>query len=310
MSGVAAAQAALQRLADAFDGTLAVAARDETTGETLGVDAERPMSTASVIKLVVLVAVFEQARRGALSLDDRLAVTDAERVGGSGVINELAAGTELTIRDLAKLMVVVSDNMATNLLIDAAGGVPAINRFVADELGLAATTLHRKLMFTGGRGPLALAAPRDLVALLSGMLAGRIVSPQASQEMLEMLGRQQYLDQAARLLDRDELAGPDQAQGRIRVASKTGMVGGVRTDAGVLWLDGRPVSYAVMTQSAGDGGRDLDSDGQLVNAEAGWILVSQLWPDDSPPPLAPHPAGVWARLHRAAAPDRDPRPPA
>ena len=303
------AQAALQRLADAFDGTLAVAVRDETDGGTLELNAEREMPTASTIKLAVLVAVFERVRQGALSLDERRPIRDEERVGGSGVIKELTTGTELTIRDLATYMVVVSDNMATNLLIDAAGGVEAVNRFVHDDLGLRAITLRRKLMLVpGSNGPLALAAPRDLAALVSGLRAGRIVSPEASEEMLGMLARQQYLDQVPRLFHRGELVDETGAEGRIRVASKTGMIDGVRADVGVVWLDGRPVSYAVMSESAGDGGRDLDATPQLVNAEVGWIIVRELWPDDGsgPPALAPHPAADWSRLHAAAAPDEPP----
>jgi beta-lactamase class A len=300
------ARAALERLSGAFDGTLALAVRDESTGETLELNAEREMPTASTIKLAVLVAVFEQVRRGALTLDECRPIRDEERVGGSGVIKELTTGTELTIRDLATYMVVVSDNMATNLLIDAAGGVESVNRFVHEGLGLRAITLRRKLMLIpGSNGPLALAAPRDLAALVSGLQAGRIVSPEASEEMLGMLARQQYLDQVPRLFDRSELVDETGSEGRIRVACKTGMIEGVRADVGVMWLDGRAVSYAVMSESAGDGGRDLDADPQLVNAEAGWIIVRHLWPADSaaPPALAPHPAADWIRLHTVAAPD-------
>jgi beta-lactamase class A len=222
-------RAALERLADAFDGTLAVAVRDETTGETLELNGEREMPTASTIKLAVLAAVFERVRQGGLSLEERRPIRDEERVGGSGVIKELSAGTELTIRDLATYMVVVSDNMATNLLIDAAGGVESVNRFVNDDLGLKAITLHRKLMLIpGSSGPLALASPRDLDALVSGILGGRIVSPEASEEMLGMLARQQYLDQVPRLFDRRTLVDESGSEGRIRVACKTGMIDGVR----------------------------------------------------------------------------------
>lgn len=309
MTGTDIAVEALERLAGTFDGTLAVAARDETTRETVQLNADREMPTASVIKLSVLVTVFERARTGELSLDERLAVRDSERVGGSGVIKELSAGTELTIRDLATYMVVVSDNMATNLLIDAAGGVEAINHFVHDSLGLPAITLHRKLIHRpGASGPLGLAAPRALVALLGDMLAGRVVSARASADMLAMLARQQYLDQVPRLLHREELVDEDGGEGRIRVACKTGWIAGVRADTGVMWLDGRAVSYAVMSEAAGDRGRELDADAQLVNAEAGWLLVRHLWPADGsgPPPLVkPHPADTWARLHAAAIRDDD-----
>jgi beta-lactamase class A len=304
MSAIQTASDALERLAAAFDGTLAVAARNETTGETLALNAGTEMPTASTIKLAVLVAVFERVREGSLSLDERRPIRDEERVGGSGVIKELSAGTELTIRDLATYMVVVSDNMATNLLIDAAGGVESVNRFVNAGLGLTAITLRRKLMFTGGRGHLAVAAPRDLAELVSGIQAGRIVSPEASEEMLGMLARQQYLDQVPRLFDRGELVDENGSEGRIRVACKTGMIDGVRADVGVVWLDGRPVSYAVMSEADDDRGLDLDAGPQLVNAEVGWILVQHLWPADSsaPPALASHPAAAWSRLHAAAVP--------
>jgi hypothetical protein len=191
--------------------------------------------------------------------------------------------------------------MATNLLIDVAGGVAAVNHHVQDELGLSPITLHRKLMAQGARGHVAVAAPRDLVALLSGLQAQTIVSPEACREMIGMLARQQYLDQVPRLFDRDQLDGEYRLEGRFRVANKTGMVDGVRADAGLVWLDGRPVSYAVMTETSGDGGRDLDAEAQLVCAEAGWILVSHLWPAGSgPPPLVVHPAPAWSRLHAAA----------
>jgi beta-lactamase class A len=244
VTGVDTATDALRRLAVAFRGTLAVAAREESTGASIDLNATLEMPTASVIKLAVLVTVFERVRDGALSLEDRLPIRDEERVGGSGVIKELSAGTELTIRDLATYMVVVSDNMATNLLIDAVGGVETVNRFVNEGLGLRAITLRRKLMFSAGRGPLALAAPRDLVALVSGLHGGRVVSPEASAVMLGMLERQQYLDQVPRLFHRGELVDESGSEGRIRVACKTGMISGVRADAGIVWLDGQAVSYA------------------------------------------------------------------
>jgi beta-lactamase class A len=292
----------LQRLADAFGGRLAVAAHDLTGGRTVRFVGDQALPTASVIKLGVLATVYAHAHAGTISLDDRIALRAEDHVGGSGAIKELSAGTELTVRDLAMFMVVVSDNMATNLLIDAVGGVAAVDDFLHAELGLRAITLRRKLSFTDpGRGPLGLASPDDLVALLDGLLDGRIVSAQASAEMLDMLSRQQYLDQVPRLFDRDDLVDESGAPGRIAVACKTGMIEGVRADAGVIWLDGHPVTYAVMSEATGDGGLDLDADPQLINAEVGRLLVEHFWPPASgPAPLASHPAGRWAELHAAA----------
>ena len=302
----AEALAALRRLAAAFDGTLALAARRQGTGEELRLQADRPMATASVIKLAVLVAAYARAQAGALSLEDRLEVRDRDRVGGSGVIHELSAGTALTIRDLATLMVVVSDNMATNLLIDAIGGAPAVNDLVRGELGVAGITLNRKLLVTPSSDePLATATPDGLVELLDGLVGGRIVSPAASAEMLGILGHQQYLDQVPRLLDQDaygNAAAPGEGE-PLAVFCKTGMIDGVRADAGVLRLAGTQVSYAVMRETAGDRGLDLDTEAMHVGAEVGRILVRRFWPASAgSPPLAPHPAARWAQLHRIAEP--------
>ena len=116
-----------------------------------------------------------------------------------------------------------------------------------------------------------------------------------------MLARQQYLDQVPRLFHRGELVDESGSEGRIRVACKTGMIDGIRADVGVVWLDGRAVSFAVMSEATGDGGLDLDAHPQLVNAEVGWLLVHHLWPPGGagPPPLAQHPAADWSRLHAA-----------
>lgn len=302
----AEALAALRRLADAFDGTLALAAREEGTGETLRIEADRAMATASVIKLAVLVAVYGSAREGALSLEDRLTIRDDDRVGGSGVIYELSAGTALTIRDLATLMVVVSDNMATNLLIDAVGGAAAVNDFVRGELGLTGITLNRRLLLTpSADDPLASATPDALVELLGRLVAGTVVSPAASAEMLGILGHQQYLDQVPRLLHQDaygDAAVPGEGD-PLAVFAKTGMIDGVRADVGVLGLAGRQVSYAVMRETAGDRGLDIDTEAMQVGAEVGRILVRRFWPASAgPPPLAPHPAARWVQLHRIVEP--------
>lgn len=302
----AEALAALRRLADAFDGTLALAAREQATGETLRIEADRAMPTASVIKLAVLVAVYARAHAGTLSLEDRLTIRDEDRVGGSGVVHELSTGTALTVRDLATLMVVVSDNMATNLLIDAVGGAPAVNDLIHGELGLTGITLNRKLLFTpSADDPLASATPQALVDLLGGLVAGRVVSAEASAEMLGILGHQQYLDQVPRLLDQGaygDAAVPGEGE-PLAVFAKTGMIDGVRADVGVLDLAGTQVSYAVMRETAGDRGLDIDTEAMQVGAEVGRILVRRFWPASAgPPPLAAHPAARWVQLHRIAEP--------
>jgi beta-lactamase class A len=307
------AERSLRELAENFSGVLAVAARAEDTGELVTLDPDRVMPTASVIKLAVLAEVFRQAQAGRFSLEERVPLGERNRAGGSGVLKDLSPGLALTVRDYATLMITVSDNTATNTLIDLLGGVDPVNRFVRGQLGLTTITLHRKVSFPGPpepagdagdaapggdaapagdaepRPPLGEASPRHLMELVSLMWRGELVSPRASAEMLAILGRQQFLDQAPRLLACDVSAsGPDARQG-VTVACKTGMVDGTRADAGLLRLRERAVSYAIMTDGCPDTGLYTDHEGMLAGAKAGRILAGRFWPGPGPAPVRPLP---------------------
>jgi beta-lactamase class A len=295
--GAALAAESLRRLARRFSGTLAVASRSEDTGELLTFDPDRVMPTASVIKLAVLAEVFRQDSVGSLSLDERIILDEGNRVGGSGVLKDLSPGLALSVGDYATLMITVSDNTATNMLIDRVGGVDPVNRFVRDQLGLATVTLHRKVSFpvaATGRGDtreprplLGEASPRHLMELASLIWRRRLVSAQASEAMLAILGRQQFLDQVPRFLDCDVLASQSDPPPGILVACKTGMVGSIRAEAGVLLLRGRAVSYAVMTNGAADTTLHADHEGMLTNAAVGRVVAERFWPGPGPAPLRP-----------------------
>ena len=107
-------------LAD-FKGVMGVAARNLDTGEELAVNADLRFPTASTIKTAVMVEAYHQAAEGTLPLDSVIALRQADKVGGSGVLNGLHEGLSLTVADLVHLMIVVSDNTATNLLVTRLG---------------------------------------------------------------------------------------------------------------------------------------------------------------------------------------------
>jgi beta-lactamase class A len=280
----------LRRVMADFSGVLAVAARAEDTGEVLAVDADRVMPTASVIKLAILAEVFRQEDAGALSLREPITLQEANRAGGSGVLKDLSAGLTLPLLDYATLMITVSDNTATNTLIDRLGGVAPVNHFMADVLGLATIQLNRKVTIPasaepgGPRPPLGLGSPRHLMELASLTWQRRLVSPRASEQMLSILGRQHYLDQVPRLLDCHPLSPSAGPPAGIAVANKTGMADGARADAGLLLLGGRAVSYAVMSVSA-DTSLHPDHDGMLANAAAGVAIAERFWPGPGRPPV-------------------------
>src|SRR5215208_8092523 len=149
-------------------GEVALAAMNLTTGEEIARNGDRSMPTASVFKLPLLVEVFRQAEAGALDLDERVTLRAEDVVMGSGILRDFGPGLQPTLRDLAMMMVIVSDNSATNLLLDRVGGPRQVNATMRD-LGLPSIVVHRRIDFgeITTNDSLAEAAPRDLMRLVA-----------------------------------------------------------------------------------------------------------------------------------------------
>jgi beta-lactamase class A len=282
---------AIDRLAERFSGELHVAALELQSGEQVLFRSEQVVATASVIKLPILVEVFRQAREGDLALDERLEVRAEDRVLGSGILKELAGGLQPTIADLAMLMVVVSDNTATNLLIDRVGGVCAVNATMR-ALGLETIVLHNRLDFEVIGSDIRRfgeASPRDLARLVARLLRGNVVDAVSSQEMIAILRRQQYLDQVPRYLDVNPYARELSLQPPVSVATKTGFYTGVRVDAGALFLaKGVTIAYCVSSSGTEDNSFVPENEGAVVNGLVGRELVKRWWPKSAGPvPLLP-----------------------
>ncbi|HEX5992309.1 MAG TPA: serine hydrolase, partial [Thermomicrobiales bacterium] len=143
-------RAQVERALDAIvanaGGEVALAAMNLTTGEEVARNADRSMPTASVFKLPLLVEVFRQAATGALDLEDRVTLRAEDVVMGSGILRDFGPGLQPTLGDLAMMMVIVSDNSATNLLLDRVGGPRQVNATMRD-LGLSSIVVHRRIVF-------------------------------------------------------------------------------------------------------------------------------------------------------------------
>lgn len=227
----AAFQADLEEIERASGGRLCFAARDLQTGALLARNADHPCKTASVIKLPILVHIALAVHEGALTWDEVLVLTDAEKVAGSGVLLQLTAGLRLTLRDVCVLMTVVSDNTATNMVIERVG-VEAVNARMRD-LGLTTTTLHRKSYGPDVEGApyyqqsrsygLGVATPMEMLRLMVMIAEGKIGGQATCDEILRILEQQQYRDCIPRLLPAD-----------WKYAGKTGAVDACRNDVGLV----------------------------------------------------------------------------
>ena len=195
------------------------------TGETYEHCADQPMMAASVIKLPIMAEAFRQMHEGLLDGNRVITIRKEDKLPSCGALTYMHDGLEVTVYDLITLMVILSDNTATNIMIDLLG-MDQINRLM-DDLGLTGSRLNRKLFRPelSRQGIENYVTARDMAKLLQMMLDGELVSPEASCEMLRILGDQRLNGKMPFFLH---------PMG-IRVAHKTVEDDGITHDVGVVY---------------------------------------------------------------------------
>jgi beta-lactamase class A len=224
--------------------------------------------SASVIKVPILVELFQQVQRGPLALTDPLVLLAADQRPGSGVLQFLSTPHQLTVRDAAMLMVILSDNSATNLLIDKIG-IRNVNARM-DSLGLRQTRLHAKVFLgtsttidTAGtrQWGLGVTTPEEMGTLFEKLYRGSVVSPDASKQMLDMLRRNFDYEEIPRLLP-----------GGVTVAHKTGKLDASRSDCGIVYHDGRDYVLCIFTRENQDKSWRVDTEARITIGELARIV--------------------------------------
>lgn len=265
----AALRRALDALADPHRGVVSYTVRDLDAGWTLSRRGDEPFPTASLIKVPILVTVFDLVQAGTLSLDDRLTVLPIDVVPGAGILQHLHAGITITVRDAAWLMTTISDNTATNLLLDR-----IMIRRVWDKmeaLGLPRSKVHSKsflrassvAMDSSVKYGLGVTTANEMARLFALLADGRAVSPSADSAMLDMLAANEDGQLLQRLVS------------GVRAPHKTGATDAVRTEC-TLWYLPRRVAVCVLTRDNADTRWVLDSEPQLLMARMGDVIVRAL----------------------------------
>lgn len=238
---LAALQRRIEALLEDLDGRAAIVVKDLAGESFLQLNADAGFLSASLIKVPILWHFLKEVHAGRLDRHELITVPPAAVVGGSGVVAALEPGVTLRLTDLAVLMTIVSDNTATNLLIDRLGLKPLAATI--DELGLAQTRLQRKMMDydSRARGLENVTSAADMVQLFTRVLAADGLPAAAADEMLSILKRQQDRQKIPALLPEETI-----------MAHKTGELEGVEHDAGILFVGERPVIVAVLTAELAD----------------------------------------------------------
>lgn len=259
-------EARLKPLIEAHRGRVAVAVKHLASGKGFAWRECDVMPTASLIKFPVLIELYRQAEAGKVDLQKRLTFTERDRSPGSGVLTpHFSPGATLTLRDAARLMIAFSDNSATNLVLDQIG-IAASGQTMA-ELGCPNTRIHHKVFLreTTSIAPdrsqqfgLGSTTAAEMLTLLELLDAKKLVSPAASEAMLEHLKACEDRDKLTRFLPEGAVA-----------AFKTGSLDEVRTMAGILYTPAGPVALCVLTADNEDHRWVPDNAGNRLCAEVG-----------------------------------------
>jgi beta-lactamase class A len=275
---------ALSRITAGHAGVVGISVRNLATGEHLSMRGDEPFPSASLIKVSLLVGLLAEVEAGRVSLDGRLRLLAADRVGGSGVLKHLEPGLEPTVRDAAWLMTVLSDNTATNLLADRVGLEASWRRM--DALGLSRTRMHRKVFHpdstsllpdSAARYGLGVTTPDETTRLFELLHRGEAVNPSLDSLALQILRGTQDASKLVRWLPSG-----------VAVAHKSGDISQARSDCGIIYSPAAPVAVCVMTRENRDTRFAPDNDAHLLIGRVGRVVFAHYNPAVELPPL---PAG-------------------
>lgn len=212
-----------------YDGLMGIYI-DDLMGNVVKINEKEKFETASTIKLFILASLFERIEKGELSLSDMLEYKQGHAIDGSGVLSSMEVGTKLSVRNVATLMIIVSDNIATNMLIDFLG-VGQINDCI-QRLGCGDTILHNRIDFEK-YSKLGTSTPEDYARMWVRMAQGKLISAKASEQMLEICRQQHYNTMLTKNLPPYYLDADNYDEEIIYVASKSGSMNACRNDGGI-----------------------------------------------------------------------------
>lgn len=255
-----------------FKGKVSLYAKNLDTGEVYQLGGDERVPTASTIKIAIMVEAFARVSEGKAKWTDELVLTKEKKVGGSGILAEFADGLHLSLRDAVTLMMIMSDNTATNLVIDVLSA-DAVNARM-HSLGFKETRLMRRV-FGGGESlegkqeenkhfGLGRTTPHEMVSLLEKLERGEVVSPAVSKEMLELMKR----EQGTNGLWREEW--------RLPKATKSGALDALRSNIGIIYHPRGRIAIAITCNEMPEVNWTVDNPALLLMSRLSEILVDGL----------------------------------
>lgn len=275
----------LDQLISKHQGKVALYAKNLKTGETIAIDADEPVTTASVIKLPVMIEAFYQSKAGKLDLTKRLNLTKDQQVPGSGILAYIQPDVTLSLLDTITLMMIVSDNTATNMTLDQVG-IPNVNARIA-AMGLKNTYLYKKV-FKPAEGPmppdqqkfgLGKTTAREMAEALESIYRCDLKDQALCEQMLRIMRGQQDHSMVPRYIE-SEPGFPHPEW----VADKIGALDEVRNDVALVMYKGTPMIISAFTWDNKDQRWTHDNSAEILIASLARRIADAWAPRSTAPP--------------------------
>ena len=262
----------VKALVASFKGKVTLYAKNLDTGETYALNADERVRTASTIKIAVMIEAFARVNEGKAKWTDEVVLTKEKKVSGSGILSELSDGLHLTLRDAVNLMMMLSDNTATNLVLDVLT-TDAVNARM-ESLAFKNIKINRKVMSGGesqaGKDPenkkygLGFATPHEMVLVMEKLERGEIINPAVSKEMIDLMKREQARYAIGRSL------------WDLPLASKYGALDRLRSAIGIIYSKKGKIAMAISCDDMPEIMWSVDNPAYLLMSQLSEVLVNGL----------------------------------
>ena len=254
-----------------YDGKMCLYA-DDFHGNIIGLGADERVETASTVKVYILASLFWQVELGRASLEDMIPYEEKHVVDGSGVLCALEPGASFRVKDAATLMIIVSDNIATNMIIDYLG-IDTINACIR-ELGCNDTVLYNSLHFDRF-DRLGTTTARDYAGIFIRLAQGTLLNPESDRKMVEILKKQHYNSMITREFPPVYMDSDNTDQVLIHVASKSGSMDACRNDGGIIYTPYGPYVLVMLNKDFSDAMYYPDHPATVFGAKVSRMLLDQ-----------------------------------
>ena len=255
-----------------YDGQMSVYV-DDMRGNTVEIGIDEKFEAASTIKTYILACLFDQIEKGQASLDEVLTYKKEHYINGSGLMRDMSFGATFTVKDAAMLMIIISDNIATNMMIDYLG-LDTINACI-QTLGCKDTILHNPIDFDR-YDKLGTTTPRDYASMFLRLAKGELISAKASEQMRDIFRRQHYNSTLTRFFPQYLLDSEDTGEEElIYVASKSGSMDACRNDGGIVHTPYGEYVIVIMNKNFSDPVYHSEHTAQVYGAKVSRLILDQ-----------------------------------